>query len=130
MQQLRLKFSAPIESLDRSAWTFRLTSDEYVKCAPEHHGSGQAASPGGKRAFVSVEPPMIFASPHDHTAWGGNAYNLAVVGPRGSLGLAGDSPTRQNQQSEANEADAGIGSRVLLERWRCSISLSQSIPPI
>jgi uncharacterized membrane protein YphA (DoxX/SURF4 family) len=24
--------------------------------------------------------PLIPASPHDHTAWGGNAYNLAVVG--------------------------------------------------
>jgi len=24
--------------------------------------------------------PLIFASPRDHTAWGGNAYNLTVVG--------------------------------------------------
>jgi uncharacterized membrane protein len=24
--------------------------------------------------------PHIFASPHDHVAWGGNAYNLAAVG--------------------------------------------------
>jgi hypothetical protein len=24
--------------------------------------------------------PLIFVSPHDHTAWGGNAYNLTVVG--------------------------------------------------
>lgn len=24
--------------------------------------------------------PRIFASPHDHVAWGGNAYNLAAVG--------------------------------------------------
>jgi len=27
-----------------------------------------------------VLAPMIFASPHDQTAWGGNAYNLAAVG--------------------------------------------------
>jgi len=25
-------------------------------------------------------PPFIFANPHDHPAWGGNAYNLAAVG--------------------------------------------------
>jgi hypothetical protein len=24
--------------------------------------------------------PLPFAAPHDHTAWGGNAYNLTVVG--------------------------------------------------
>lgn len=29
---------------------------------------------------VLVLAPMAFASPHDHTAWGGNAYNLAAVG--------------------------------------------------
>ncbi len=29
---------------------------------------------------LSVLVPMIFAHPHDHTAWGGNAYNLAAVG--------------------------------------------------
>lgn len=49
------KVRVPIESLDLSAWTFQLTSDEYVKCAPEHQGSVQAPLPGGKRAFVSVE---------------------------------------------------------------------------
>jgi hypothetical protein len=49
------KVNAPIESLDLAAWVFRLSSDEYVKCAAEHHGSVQAASPGGKRVFVSVE---------------------------------------------------------------------------
>ena len=29
---------------------------------------------------VLVLTPMIFASPRDHTAWGGDAYNLAAVG--------------------------------------------------
>ncbi|MGB7731769.1 MAG: hypothetical protein WBL50_27375 [Candidatus Acidiferrum sp.] len=24
--------------------------------------------------------PLIFASPHDHVAWGANAYNLTAVG--------------------------------------------------
>ena len=49
------KVGAPIESLDLSAWVFHLTSDEYVHCAPEHHGAVQAALPSGKRVFVSVE---------------------------------------------------------------------------
>jgi hypothetical protein len=49
------KVGAPLESVDLSAWAFHLTSDEYVSCAPEHHGSVQAALPGGKRVFVSVE---------------------------------------------------------------------------
>lgn len=29
---------------------------------------------------VVVLTPMIFASPHDHTSWGGDAYNIAAVG--------------------------------------------------
>lgn len=29
---------------------------------------------------VVVLTPMIFAAPHDHTSWGGNAYNLTAVG--------------------------------------------------
>lgn len=49
------KVGAPLESLDLSAWAFHLSSDEYVGCAPEHHGSVQAALPSGKRVFVSVE---------------------------------------------------------------------------
>jgi len=49
------KVGAPLESLDLAAWAFHLTSDEYVGCAPEHHGSAQAALPSGKRVFVSVE---------------------------------------------------------------------------
>ena len=28
---------------------------------------------------VVALPPFIFAYPKDHTAWGGNAYNLAAV---------------------------------------------------
>jgi hypothetical protein len=27
-----------------------------------------------------VLAPMVFAYPHNHIAWGGNAYNLAAVG--------------------------------------------------
>lgn len=49
------KVGAPVEALDLSAWAFHLSSDEYVSCAPEHHGSVQAALPDGKRVFVSVE---------------------------------------------------------------------------
>jgi hypothetical protein len=49
------KVGAPLESVDLSAWAFHLSSEEYVGCAPEHHGSVQAALPGGKRVFVSVE---------------------------------------------------------------------------
>jgi hypothetical protein len=49
------KVGAPLESLDLSAWVFHLSSDEYVSCAPEHHGSVQAALPDGNRVFVSVE---------------------------------------------------------------------------
>jgi hypothetical protein len=49
------KVNAPLESVDLSAWVFHLTSDEYVRCAPEHHGSVQSPLPNGKRVFVSVE---------------------------------------------------------------------------
>ena len=29
---------------------------------------------------LTILPTYIFADPHDHAAWGGNAYNLAAVG--------------------------------------------------
>jgi hypothetical protein len=29
---------------------------------------------------ILVLTPLIIAKPHDHTSWGGNAYNLAAVG--------------------------------------------------
>jgi hypothetical protein len=60
------KVGAPIESLDVSAWAFHLSSDEYVGCAPEHHGSAQAALPSGKRVFVSVETIGGSLMTHDY----------------------------------------------------------------
>lgn len=45
----------PLDSVDLSAWVFHLTTDEYARCAPAHHGSVQAVLPGGSRVFVSVE---------------------------------------------------------------------------
>jgi hypothetical protein len=44
-----------LDAIDLSEWAFHLTSDEYVRCAPEHHGSVQAVLPGHSRVFVSVE---------------------------------------------------------------------------
>lgn len=29
---------------------------------------------------LTILPSFILADPHDHAAWGGNAYNLAAVG--------------------------------------------------
>jgi hypothetical protein len=49
------RVNAPLASLDLPAWAFHLTSDEYISCAPEHHGSVQAPLPDGKRVFISVE---------------------------------------------------------------------------
>jgi hypothetical protein len=49
------RVNAPLASLDLPAWAFHLTSDEYISCAPEHHGSVQAPLPSGKRVFISVE---------------------------------------------------------------------------
>jgi uncharacterized membrane protein len=48
-----------------------------------------------------VLAPMIFASPRDHVAWGGNAYNLAAVGAAWIVAdwLATRQQPVQNQQS-------------------------------
>jgi hypothetical protein len=59
------KVGAPLESLDLSAWAFHLSSDEYVRCAPEHHGSVQAALPGGKRVFETIGGSFMA---HDYVA--------------------------------------------------------------
>jgi len=50
---------------------------------------------------VLVLAPQIFASPHDHEAWGGNAYNLAVVAAAWIVAewLAGRRRQAQNQKS-------------------------------
>jgi hypothetical protein len=44
---------------------------------------------------------MIFAFPHDHVAWGGNAYNLTAVGAAWIVAdwLATRQQPVQNQQS-------------------------------
>ena len=48
-----------------------------------------------------VLAPMIFAFPHDHVAWGGNAYNLTAVGAAWIVAdwLATRQQPVQNQQS-------------------------------
>jgi hypothetical protein len=50
--------------------------------------------------------PLPFAAPHDHTAWGGNAYNLTVVGAAliAAKWLATLHHSSQNQES-AEHAD-------------------------
>jgi uncharacterized membrane protein YphA (DoxX/SURF4 family) len=47
--------------------------------------------------------PIIFDSPHDHTAWGGNAYNLTAVGAAWIVAdwLEARRQSVQNRQSEA-----------------------------
>jgi uncharacterized membrane protein len=50
---------------------------------------------------VLVLVPQIFASPHDHEAWGGNAYNLAAVAATWIVAdsLAGRRREAQNQKN-------------------------------
>ena len=50
---------------------------------------------------VLVLTPPIFASPHDHAAWGANAYNLTAVGAAWIVAdwLASRRQSVQNQQS-------------------------------
>lgn len=45
--------------------------------------------------------PLIFAAPHDHVAWGGNAYNLAAVGAAWIIAewLAGHRHSAHDHQS-------------------------------
>jgi len=51
---------------------------------------------------LTILPTYIFAQPRDHEAWGGNAYNLAVVGA--SWVLAGALAGRE--QAREGSADA------------------------
>jgi hypothetical protein len=52
-------------------------------------------------------PPFIFANPHRHAAWGGNAYNLAAVAS--AWILAASLANRDTlPQNEANEQLAGV----------------------
>ena len=47
---------APLHTIDLVAWAFQLTSEDYVRCAPqEHNGAVQARLPDGRSVFVSVE---------------------------------------------------------------------------
>jgi hypothetical protein len=50
---------------------------------------------------ILVLTPPIFASPHDHAAWGANAYNLTAVGAAWIVAerLASRRQSVQNQQS-------------------------------
>jgi hypothetical protein len=55
----RVSAAAPVatgaDDVDVGAWVSHLTSEEYARCAPQHHGSVQAAVADGRPVFVSAE---------------------------------------------------------------------------
>ena len=54
--------------------------------------------------------PMLFAFPHRHDVWGGNAYNLAAVA---AAWIFADSiATRQQQSVNPTKPSPGIESRI------------------
>jgi hypothetical protein len=52
--------------------------------------------------------PLIFATPHDHTSWGGNAYNLTAIG--GAWGMAAWLGERRHSAWQPQEAQPMKGS--------------------
>lgn len=63
-------------------------------------------------------PRFIFANPHQHAAWGGNALNLALVAAHWILAdsiATRQRPVQNPQSAKSSDAVAGIGSRFECE---------------
>jgi hypothetical protein len=85
---------APMQSVDLEAWAFQLTSEEYVRCAPdEHNGSVQARLPDGRRVFVSVETIGGNFMSHQYVAEVGARDYLRAVSPTSQIWSRGSQPT-------------------------------------
>ncbi len=59
-------------------------------------------------------PPFIFADPKDHAAWGGNAFNLALLGANCIFGDAIANRQKLVQKQQGLNATAGVTSQVEL----------------
>jgi hypothetical protein len=87
------RVNAPLASLDLPAWAFHLTSDEYVSCAPEHHGSVQAPLPTGKRVFISVETIAGSFMAHQYIEDIAERTHLRAISPDSQLWWGQQLPT-------------------------------------
>jgi hypothetical protein len=83
---------APLDAVDLAAWVFHITSDEYVRCAPQHHGSAQASLPDGRRVFISVETIGGSFMAHHYVANLATRDHVRAVSPASQLWSTGVGP--------------------------------------
>ena len=84
---------APLHAIDLVAWAFQLTSEDYVRCAPqEHQGAVQARLPDGRGVFVSVETMGGNFMSHQYVADIAARDHLRAVSPSSQIWSSGSLP--------------------------------------
>ena len=84
---------APLHTIDLVAWAFQLTSEDYVRCAPqEHQGAVQARLPDGRPVFVSVETMGGNFMSHQYVADIAERDHLRAVSPSSQIWSSGPLP--------------------------------------
>ena len=83
---------APLRTIDLVAWAFQLTSEDYVRCAPqEHQGAVQARLPDGRSVFVSVETMGGNFMSHQYVADIATRDHLRAASPSSQIWSSGAS---------------------------------------
>ncbi|MDB4876612.1 MAG: uncharacterized protein JWM41_3058 [Gemmatimonadetes bacterium] len=108
--------AAPLERVDLAAWVSHLTSDEYNRCAPQHHGSVQAALPDGRRVFVSVETIDGNFMAHQYVAEIATPAHVRMISSASQIWLSpGESASMRVTWDVQLEAVSAVASRVVCD---------------
>ena len=112
---------APLRAVDLVAWAFQLTSDDYVRCAPqEHKGAVQARLPDGRSVFVSVETIGGSFMSHQYVADIATRDHLRAVSPSSQIwsGSSWPAPMRVTWELKLQAIDSAacrLDCEVLVE---------------
>jgi hypothetical protein len=104
------------DDVDVAAWMAHLTSDEYVRCAPQHHGSVQAAVADGRRVFVSAETIGGNFMVHQYVADLTSRTHVRAVSGASQIWLANGQPVPMRVTWDVRiEAVSATASRLLCD---------------
>jgi hypothetical protein len=104
------------DDVDVAAWMSHLTSEEYARCAPQHHGSVQAAVADGRRVFVSAETIDGNFMVHQYVADLASRGHVRAVSAASQIWLANGEPVPMRVTWDVRvEAVSAAASRLVCD---------------
>jgi len=102
--------------VDVAAWMSHLTPEEYVRCAPQHHGSVQAAVADGRPVFVSAETIDGNFMVHQYVADVRSRTHVQAVSAASQIWLANGEPVPMRVTWDVRvEAVSAVASRLVCD---------------